>query len=835
MATKNQPPPSARHNLPPTHAPAQPSSQAASPPSKRDLISWWRQFKKNAKREEDKVEAPTGIFGVPLQVSIRYANVAISLTDGNGQSFIYGYVPIIVAKCGVYLKEKATTVEGIFRLSGSAKRIKDLQTLFDSPDRYGKGLDWSGYTVHDAANILRRYLNQLPEPIIPLEFYDRFREPLRTHQTQAVGDLEAQNQDSGDFDYDAAIKEYQQLITELPPLNRQLLLYILDLLAVFASKSDINRMTAANLAAIFQPGMLSHPQHDMAPPEYRLCQNVLVFLIENQDNFLIGMSGTAADEKTVKEVQSGPATPQPGTPSTPRPGQAKAPVVRTASNASAGADSVRRFGGVRRNVSVSSRNSKQSTTSPSPASPAYGIGGGSGVHRSNTVPSKRSPALASHRFNRHGENAQPERAISRSPVAAVAQPPAIAREQIIEPPTKPDQHVQAPSTSLAKAEPANVASVPFAAEKDGTQESAGTSDQQQTELSPPPVLGQHAGTTPIKERGFASIFSKSPSSDTERKEPRPPNKLRKKRAPGSANPSAQSSTNSLHGNFAASEPVIPPGPVPELPSHPREDTPHRDSGFSPPVLSNTQPTPPGEESLQLNDSAMQHSLQAPNDSSMHQASGATLRPAVSPTLSYHSHSSITDHSDMEQSDDPNSVEQREKRRRWRLSFSPKSEQQRLGSGHSGSQLGSQAGAEHSTSTVGSYSRARRSLAVENQSAQETLPSGLSDAPQSNIETASSSTITATAPKESEKKGPIDWFRGKLQERKEREAEKERAKSPPPDPSERGSRKSLAAAVDPAAPRQKSLEDVTEEGQVNASTPPTSSRSDRPQTQRGEGS
>ncbi|KAG9531436.1 RhoGAP-domain-containing protein, partial [Aureobasidium melanogenum] len=178
------------------------------------------------------------------------ANVAISLFNEQGQSYIYGYVPIVVAKCGVYLKEKATDVEGIFRLSGSEKRIKELRIAFDSPDRYGKGLDWSGYTVHDAANILRRYFNQLPEPIIPLEFYERFRDPLRNHQAQAVGSMDMQAPNIGHFDAGKAIRVYQNLITELPPLNRQLLLYILDLLAVFASKSDLNKMTTPNLAAI---------------------------------------------------------------------------------------------------------------------------------------------------------------------------------------------------------------------------------------------------------------------------------------------------------------------------------------------------------------------------------------------------------------------------------------------------------------------------------------------------------------------------------------------------------------------------------------------------------
>lgn len=50
--------------------------------------------------------AKTGIFGVPLNISIKYANVAISLNNEHGESFIYGYVPIVVAKCGVFLKEQ---------------------------------------------------------------------------------------------------------------------------------------------------------------------------------------------------------------------------------------------------------------------------------------------------------------------------------------------------------------------------------------------------------------------------------------------------------------------------------------------------------------------------------------------------------------------------------------------------------------------------------------------------------------------------------------------------------------------------------------------------------
>lgn len=69
-------------------------------------------YKKRARPQNKKTKprpaetrAP-GIFGVPLRQSITYANVAISLVDDNGKSYIYGYVPIVVAKCGVFLKEK---------------------------------------------------------------------------------------------------------------------------------------------------------------------------------------------------------------------------------------------------------------------------------------------------------------------------------------------------------------------------------------------------------------------------------------------------------------------------------------------------------------------------------------------------------------------------------------------------------------------------------------------------------------------------------------------------------------------------------------------------------
>lgn len=50
-----------------------------------------------------------------------------------------------------------------------------------------------------------------------------------------------------------------------------------------------------DLALIFQPGVLSHPDHAMRPKEHVLSQQVLEFLIEHQDNFLIGMQLVSLD------------------------------------------------------------------------------------------------------------------------------------------------------------------------------------------------------------------------------------------------------------------------------------------------------------------------------------------------------------------------------------------------------------------------------------------------------------------------------------------------------------------------------------------------------------
>lgn len=67
----------------------------------------------------------------------------------------------------------------------------------------------------------------MPEPVIPHAQYAQFRNVMATEHNK-----------------ETMVKEYKRLIRQMPHENQYLLLYILDLLGIFAKDSDKNLMTA---------------------------------------------------------------------------------------------------------------------------------------------------------------------------------------------------------------------------------------------------------------------------------------------------------------------------------------------------------------------------------------------------------------------------------------------------------------------------------------------------------------------------------------------------------------------------------------------------------------
>ncbi|RCI02019.1 hypothetical protein CU098_011979, partial [Rhizopus stolonifer] len=205
------------------------------------------------------------VFGVTLLQSLQIANTPIAYEN---KETVIGIIPIIVAKCGSYLKDQGLYIEGIFRKSGSAKRVGELQRIFNSSSDYGIGLNWIGFNVHDAANCLRRFLNYLPEPVIPFGLYQSFRD-VATGETELYVMIDA----------------YQQLIDQLPHVNQYLLFYLSDLLSLFSRYDQNTKMDSSSLASVFTPGILLNPEDAMNPEHYKLSQRVVQFLIDHQDKF----------------------------------------------------------------------------------------------------------------------------------------------------------------------------------------------------------------------------------------------------------------------------------------------------------------------------------------------------------------------------------------------------------------------------------------------------------------------------------------------------------------------------------------------------------------------
>lgn len=555
------------------------------------------------------------------------------------------------------------------------------------------------------------------------------------------------------------VAAYQQLITELPALNRQLLLYILDLLAVFASKSAVNRMTAQNLAAIFQPGILSHPQHDMAPNEYLLSQDVLIFLIENQDNFLFGMPGTGINQAEKEAV-----TPQNS--------------MRRANSVNSAAGSFR----LRKASSKSSRDSRHRgspgvTTPGTPGSPVplsdgpRAVSGGLG--RSNTVPSNHSPALTGHRFQQRASEVLKPGAVDAPPVMPVSSPEDLSPSRMAIPPASfPSATGELPRILQA------------AHNLDRTQaDQAGSQPTPNTTRFALDSPASHPASvnSDSRERKTSNLFPKSPlfgPSDTLKPngEQRQPRKLQKRRVPGSTNESAHSSQASFH----AADDVLMQQSSLRTPSNLDDATNPFDLGASGPPAT------------------------ASNTESGQQSSAPTnrgLMPPPSPTTSLHSKTSATDASDLEGLDDPG-LKEAKKRNRFRLS----------GLGRPSEPLapppsiGQLAGARRSDTSLGS-NQPRKSYTGDSQQTQ--TADSFHTAPSSTVQGSrrESGDYAKGQSEEPKKEGFLTKWKAKLiQSKDERDAEK-RAKSPPRlQSTESGSKSSLTAfAHEHFSPRGRSMD------------------------------
>jgi len=148
-------------------------------------------------------------------------------------------IPFVLILLTEHIKNaNGFSTEGIFRVSADATRITQLKIALE--ENHLESL--KSATAHEAACLLKSWLDQLHEPLIPNQFYD-----------QCV-----QHHDDP--------RKAEEIMGALPVLNQKTISYLFSFLRELTSSQNLprTRMPPSNVARIFSPLLLRCPVDDPA-------------------------------------------------------------------------------------------------------------------------------------------------------------------------------------------------------------------------------------------------------------------------------------------------------------------------------------------------------------------------------------------------------------------------------------------------------------------------------------------------------------------------------------------------------------------------------------------
>jgi hypothetical protein len=146
---------------------------------------------------------------------------------------------ILVFLSDSILKLNGSTTEGIFRVPGDVDSVSELRYQVEK-----KNFDLNGCTdPHVPASLLKLWLRELAEPLIPAFAYDECIEIGKKECDENVSVLAL------------------ELIESLPEINRLVIDYMINFLKIIARPENqkYTKMTLANLAMVFAPNFLRCP------------------------------------------------------------------------------------------------------------------------------------------------------------------------------------------------------------------------------------------------------------------------------------------------------------------------------------------------------------------------------------------------------------------------------------------------------------------------------------------------------------------------------------------------------------------------------------------------
>ncbi|XP_067242567.1 rho GTPase-activating protein 22 isoform X2 [Chanodichthys erythropterus] len=211
-----------------------------------------------------------GIFGQRLEDTVQYE-----------RKFGPRLAPLLVEQCVDFIREQGLKEEGLFRMPGQANLVKELQDAFDCGD---KPLFDSNTDVHTVASLLKLYLRELPEPVIPFNKYEDF---LTCAQLLLK-------------DEEVGLGELVKQVNNLPQANYNLLKYICKFLDEVQSHANENKMSVQNLATVFGPNILRPKIEDPVSmmEGTSQVQHLMTVLISEHERLYVGSEGELSSEQT---------------------------------------------------------------------------------------------------------------------------------------------------------------------------------------------------------------------------------------------------------------------------------------------------------------------------------------------------------------------------------------------------------------------------------------------------------------------------------------------------------------------------------------------------------
>lgn len=236
----------------------------------RKAPTFWEKLKLGG---GEKKEKNSSIFGVDLQDLTKKYGVDSDLGVGPAQLRI----PIVVDDIITAMRQKDMSVEGIFRLNGNIKRLKELTDQINKHPL--KSPDFASQSAVQLAALMKKWIRELPNPLLTYNLHDLWI------QSQREPDLVLRK------------RLLQLTYCMLPRSHRNLLEVLLYFFSWVASFAEIDEETGSkmdihNLATVISPNILVSRQSQQSDPSapgetYFLAIEVVNQLIEQHEEMSI--------------------------------------------------------------------------------------------------------------------------------------------------------------------------------------------------------------------------------------------------------------------------------------------------------------------------------------------------------------------------------------------------------------------------------------------------------------------------------------------------------------------------------------------------------------------